>query len=118
MHSPRTKSQVLAVTEPQREQIGSTRRYPLSYTPSSSTVVNTSRLPNPEELRRMELSFREEPRGEEELARIAQLQIVLFAVTGSLAAFFVHFVGTVIPFVYVFIASLVIAFGAAAAFIF
>jgi hypothetical protein len=84
------------------------KRYPLEYSPESSTQVNVSRLPKQNDLAGMELAFREEPQTEEELQREVRTEIILFAVGGSLGAFFIHLIGAIIPFLPLFILSVVV----------
>ena len=86
-----------------------TERYPVSYAPRSTTRINTERLPPPEQLSGMSLCYREEPESEEALCRSVQLELILFALLSSLAAFLIHFIGPVIPFRLAFPAALLVS---------
>src|SRR5262245_53622859 len=96
MDSPRNQVlQSLEIDEGKNLQ-NITDRYPVSFSPGSSTRVNTARLPPAEELRNMELAFREQPLSEEVLVKAVNKWILLFAFLAPSALFFLPIVGPVI----------------------
>ncbi len=72
-------------------------RQPLVFTPSSSAEVNLARLPPQDQLKGMELAYREQFYTDEQLAKIVSAR--LYAVyVGSLAlTFLIGLIGTVLP---------------------
>jgi hypothetical protein len=72
-------------------------RQPLVYSPSSSAEVNRARLPSPDQLKDMELAYREQFYSDEQLASIVNTRL-LFVYFGSLAiTLFIALIGTVLP---------------------
>jgi hypothetical protein len=93
-------------------------RYPVIYEPRSTTQINHSRLPPLEELRTMELAFRQEPHDERKLSRWAQAMILLFCCALPLLINFGFFIGALIPFLYSFSLAVLLGVLAGLAFLF